>query len=77
MPISVRLKPELARLLDAAARREQKTRTDLIHEALVAWLKPRRPGLGATIRAALADTPGGFGLEREQPREADRRDWAR
>ena len=67
MPISVRLKPELARLLDAAARREKKTRTDLIHEALAAWLKPRRPGLGATIRGALADTPGGFGLVREQP----------
>ena len=77
MPISVRLKPELARLLDATARRERKTRTDMIHEALAAWLNPRRPELGATIRAALADTPGGFGLEREQPREPDRRDRAR
>ena len=34
MPLSVRLKPELEQLLDATARRERKSRSAIIHEAL-------------------------------------------
>jgi predicted transcriptional regulator len=77
MPISIRLKPDIEQLLDQRARREHKTRTDLIHEALVAWLKPASPGLGSAIREALVDAPDGFGIERSQPPESDPRDWRR
>jgi len=77
MPISVRLKPELEQLLDQASRRDRRSRSALIHDALTAFLKPQHPGLGTAIRDALAKTPGDFGIEREQPRVADKRDWKR
>ena len=77
MPLSVRLKPELDRLLDAAVRRERKSRSAIVHEALAARLQPLRPRLGDVIREVLADAPDGFALEREQPRAADKRAWER
>ena len=77
MPLSVRLKPELERLLDAAARRERKSRSAIIHEALTARLTPFQPQLGEAIRAALAEEPDGFGLNRAQPSAAERRAWRR
>ena len=77
MPISIRLRPDVERLLDQRARREHKTRTALVHEALDAWLKPSSIGLGSAIRAALVDAPDGFGIERNQPAESDPRDWER
>ena len=77
MPISVRLKPEIEQLLDKASRREHRSRSALIHDALAAFLAPQRPKLGAAIRGALAKAPQGFGLEREQPKEADERDLER
>ena len=77
MPLSVRLKPELEQLLDAAARRERKSRSAIIHEALSARLRPVQPRLGDAIRRALAVAPDGFALERKQPRSVDRRAWGR
>ena len=77
MPLSVRLKPELEQLLDAAARRERKSRSAIIHEALAARLRPAKPRLGDVIREALADASTGFALDRKQPRKADRRAWER
>jgi predicted transcriptional regulator len=73
----VRLRPELEQLLDAAVRRERKSRSAIIHEALAARLRPVKPRLGDVMREALADTSGGFALERKQPRKVDRRSWAR
>lgn len=75
MPISVRLRPDIERLLDQRARKERKTRTDLIHEALSAWLRPTAPRPGEAIRTALTAEPEGFGIERDQPATADPRDW--
>ncbi len=75
MPLSVRLKPELEQLLDAAARRERKSRSAIIHEALAARLQPIKPRLGDALRGALAGASDGFALERKQPRKADRRAW--
>ena len=77
MPISVRLKPDLEQLLDKASRRDRRSRSALIHDALTAFLKPQQPKLGAAIRHALSITPRGFGIEREQPPAADKRDWKR
>ena len=77
MPTSVRLKPEIERLLEQACKRTRKKRSALIHEALSEYLKPRQPRLGDLIREALKDSPGGFGLERSQPDTADKRDWRR
>ncbi|MGQ0653421.1 MAG: CopG family ribbon-helix-helix protein [Betaproteobacteria bacterium] len=77
MPISVRLKPEVERLLDEAARRQRKSRSAVIHDALDAFLRPRRPRLGDAIRSALAEVPGGFGIERAQPAKSDTRAWKR
>ncbi len=77
MPISVRLQPDLEQLLDKASRRNRKSRSAVIHDALTAFLKPQHPKLGAAIRHALAITPRGFGIGREQPRAADKRDWKR
>lgn len=77
MAISIRLKPDLERLLDQRAKRERKTRTALVHEALSAWLKPAGIGLGASLRAALEDEPEGFAIERNQPQASDPRDWER
>ena len=77
MPISVRLKPEIEQLLDKASRRGRRSRSALIHDALAAFLKPQRPKLGAAIRNALGEVPEGFGIEREQPKSADKRDWER
>ncbi|HEV8551989.1 MAG TPA: hypothetical protein VGR65_01185 [Casimicrobiaceae bacterium] len=77
MPLSVRLKPELEQLLAATARRERKSRSAIIHEALAARLRPVKPRLGDVIRGALANAPNGFALERKQPRKVDRRAWER
>ena len=77
MPISIRLKPELERLLVQATRRERKTRSAVIHDALAAFLVHRRPRLGDAIRRALAEAPEGFGIERGQPTRADKRAWKR
>ena len=77
MPLSVRLKPELAQLLDATARRERKSRSAIIHEALAARLRPVKPRLGDTIRKALASAADGFAIERKQPSKVDRRAWER
>ena len=77
MPLSVRLKPQLEQLLDAAARRERKSRSAIIHEALAVRLRPVKPRLGDAIRAALANAADGFALERKQPRRVDRRAWGR
>lgn len=77
MPLSVRLKPEVEHLLDAAARRDRKSRSTLVNDALSAYLKPQRPSLGAAIRHALSTTSAGFGIEREQPAKPDKRDWKR
>jgi predicted transcriptional regulator len=77
MPISVRLKPDLEQLLDKASRRNRKSRSAVIHDALTAFLKPQHPKLGAAIRHALSTTPRGFGIGREQPRAADKRVWKR
>jgi hypothetical protein len=77
VPISVRLKPELEKLLDQASRRDRRSRSALIHDALTAFLKPQHPGLGTAIRDALAKTPRGVGIEREQSLAAEKRDWKR
>ena len=77
MPMSVRLKPDIERLLDQACKHARKKRSALIHEALAEYLKPRRARLGDVIRQALAESPGGFGFERGQPRALDKRDWRR
>jgi predicted transcriptional regulator len=77
MPISVRLKPELEKQLAAAARRERKSRSAIIHEALTARFAPVRPPLGEAVRRALAAAPGGFGIERDQPSVAEPRAWKR
>ena len=75
MPTSVRLKPEIERLLDQACKRGHKNRSAVINEALAEFLKPARPRLGDLIREALKDSPEGFGIEREQPSTVDKRDW--
>ena len=75
MPISIRLKPNLERLLNAECRRERKSRSALIHEALAAYLRPKQPNLGDAIAEALAASPRGFGIERDQPAATDKRDW--
>jgi predicted transcriptional regulator len=77
VPISVRLKPDLEQLLDKASRRDRRSRSALIHDALTAFLKPQRPKLGAAIRQALSKMPGGVGIGREQPAAVDKRDWKR
>jgi len=77
MPTSVRLKPEIEQLLAQASRREHRSRSALIHDALTAFFKPQHPKLGAAIRDALAESPRGFGVGREQPPAADKRDWKR
>ena len=77
MAISVRLKPDISKALERECKRQRKTRTALIHEALAAFLQPARPRLGDVIRELLADSPRGLGLERNQPEVADQRDWGR
>ena len=77
MSISVRLKPEISKVLERECKRQRKTRTALIHEALAAYLQPQRPRLGDVLRDVTADTPQGWGLERNQPQESDPRDWSR
>ena len=67
MPLSVRLNPQLARLLDRAVRRQRKSRSALVHEALHQYLSPPRQRLGDVIREVLADSPEGLGIERLQP----------
>ena len=75
MTISVRLKPELSKVLERECKRQHKTRTALIHEALAAYLKPKQRNLGDVLSEALAASPRGFGMERAQPVTADPRDW--
>lgn len=75
MSISVRLKPELSKVLERECKRQRKTRTALIHEALTAFLQPSRPRLGDVIRDVLTDAPQGLGIERGLPGVAERRDW--
>ena len=75
MTISVRLKPELSKVLERECKRQHKTRTTLIHEALAAYLKPKQRNLGDVLSEALAASPRGFGIERAQPVTADPRDW--
>ena len=77
MAISVRLRPDIEKMLQRECKRQHKTRTALIHEALAAFLQPERPRLGDVIREVLADSPAGLGLRRDQPEAADTRDWAR
>ena len=77
MAISVRLKPDISKALERECKRQHKTRTALIHEALAAFLQPARPRLGDVIRELLADSPQGLGLERNQPEVADQRNWGR
>jgi len=76
MPISVRLKPELATVLERECRRQRKTRTALIQEALIAFLQPSRLRLGDVFRDVLADMPEGLGIERGPQGIPDRRDLA-
>ena len=75
MLISVRLKPELSKVLERECKRQRKTRTALIHEALTAFLQPQRPKLGDVLRDVMADTPQGWRLERNQPAASDAREW--
>ncbi len=77
MAVSVRLKPDISKALERECKRQRKTRTALIHEALVAFLQPVRPRLGDVIREVLADAPQGLGIERNQPKDIDARDWAK
>lgn len=77
MSVSVRLKPEISKMLERECKRQRKTRSALIHEALAAFLQPQRPRLGDVLRDLMADTPDGWGLQREQPAESDARDWGR
>lgn len=77
MSISVRLKPDIAKRLERECKRQRKNRTELIHEALTAFLQPERPRLGDVIREVLADSPQGLGFERQQPAQAEQRDWER
>ena len=77
MSISVRLKPELSKVLERECKRQRKTRSALIHEALTAFLQPQRPTLGEVLREVMADTPAGWGLERNPPATSDARDWGR
>ena len=77
MPISVRLKPAIESLLAQTSRRTRRTRSALIHDALTVFLKPQRPRLGTAISAALAEAPEGCGLDRAQPKTADKRNWGR
>jgi predicted transcriptional regulator len=72
--VSVRLKPDISKVLERECKRQRKTRTALIHEAL---LQPVRPRLGDVIREVLADAPQGLGIERSQPKDIDARDWAK
>lgn len=77
MTLSVRLKPELARLLDKACRRQRKSRSSLVHDALTQYLEPERPRLGDVLREVLADCPQGLGIERRQPPAPERREKVR
>lgn len=77
MTLSVRLKPELARLLDKACRQQRKSRTALVHDALTQYLRPARPRLGDVIREVLADCPQGLGIERVQPAAPEPREKVR
>ena len=77
MSISVRLKPAISKVLERECKRQRKTRTALIHEALAAYFQPERKRLGDVLRDVMADTPQGWGLERNQPRERVPREFGR
>ena len=76
MSISVRLKPEISKVLARVCKQQRKTRTAIIHEALAAYLAPRQRNLGDVLADALAESPQGFSIERNQPSKAEARDWA-
>jgi predicted transcriptional regulator len=75
MTISIRLKPELSKVLERECKRQRKTRSALIQEALAAYLKPAGRNLGDAFTEALATAPQGFGIERAQPASVDERHW--
>lgn len=77
MPISVRLKPELQRLLDEFSKRQRKSRSAVIHDLLSAQLVRQRPHPADAFRQALAHSPRGLGVKRSQPRRSDKRGWKR
>ena len=45
MPTSIRLKPDIEKLLDKACKRQGRTRSALIHDALAAFLDPQQARL--------------------------------
>lgn len=73
MTLSVRLKPELERRLERAARLQRKPRSTLVQEALAQYLTPSRPRLGDVIRELLAEHPEGLGIARRAPAKTERR----
>ncbi len=75
MPTSIRLKPDIEKLLDKACKRQGRTRSALIHDALAAFLDPQQARLGDIIGAALRNSPQGFGIERDQSAQSDTRHW--
>jgi predicted transcriptional regulator len=75
MAISVRLKPELSKVLERECKRQRKTRSTLIQEALAAYLKPKQRNLGEVLAEALVGAPRGFGIKRKPPATVDRRAW--
>lgn len=77
MPISVRFKPERERRLDAACRRERRTRSALVREAIAAYLTPNGRKLADVTSEALAASPGGFDLKRNRRFVGDKRNWKR
>ena len=77
MPISVRLKPELQRILDELSRRERKSRSAVIHELLTAQLRRRQMHPAEALRRALAGAPEGLNIARRQPAKPDKRAWKR
>ena len=77
MPTSVRLKPEIEKLLDQACKSKHKNRSTVINEALAEFLKPRRPNLGELFEELLKESPQGFRIKRQQPKTPDKRDWLR
>ena len=74
MPISIRLEPELEKLLEALCKREHKTKTEIIHYALRQVLVPKKSA-AQTIKEALREIEPGFHIERNQPMKSDERDW--
>ena len=76
MLISVHLKPDISQALQRECKRQNKTRSALIQEALDAYLTARQRNLADAFAEALAASPGGFGIERAQPGSSSTREWA-